>query len=68
MGSGKMLSFSEGKIEAQIEHLHKLPPLERLGQPEDIDNVVPFLAGPGGGCDAKTINDIVTANTPTPIN
>jgi hypothetical protein len=65
MGSGKLLSFSEGKIEAQIEHLHKLHPLER--QPEDIDNVVPFLAGPDGGCDAKTIT-IATANTPTSIN
>ena len=33
-----------------------------------MDNVVPFLAGPDGSCDAETINDIATANTPTPVN
>jgi 3-oxoacyl-[acyl-carrier protein] reductase len=41
--------FLTGKAEAQIEQLRKLPPLERLGQPEDIANVVSFLAGPDGG-------------------
>jgi 3-oxoacyl-[acyl-carrier protein] reductase len=41
--------FLTGKAEAQIEELRKLSPLERLGQPEDIANVVSFLAGPGGG-------------------
>jgi 3-oxoacyl-[acyl-carrier protein] reductase len=41
--------FLTGKNEAQIERLSKLPPLERLGQPEDIANVVSFLAGPEGG-------------------
>jgi 3-oxoacyl-[acyl-carrier protein] reductase len=41
--------FFTGKAEAQIEELRKLPPLERLGQPEDIADVVSFLAGPGGG-------------------
>ena len=41
--------FLTGKAEAQIEELRKLPPLERLGQPEDIANLVSFLAGPGGG-------------------
>jgi 3-oxoacyl-[acyl-carrier protein] reductase len=30
--------FLIGKDEAQIERLRKLPPLERLGQPEDIAN------------------------------
>jgi 3-oxoacyl-[acyl-carrier protein] reductase len=41
--------FLTGKDEAQVEHLRKLPPLERLGQPEDIANLVSFLAGPDGG-------------------
>jgi len=41
--------FLTGKSEAQIEQLRKLPPLERLGQPQDIANIVSFLAGPEGG-------------------
>lgn len=41
--------FLTGKDETQIERLRKLPPLERLGQPEDIANLVSFLAGPDGG-------------------
>ena len=41
--------FLTGKSEAQIDQLCKLSPLERLGQPEDIANVVSFLAGPDGG-------------------
>jgi 3-oxoacyl-[acyl-carrier protein] reductase len=41
--------FLNDKTEAQIEQLSKLPPLERLGRPEDIANVVSFLAGPDGG-------------------
>jgi 3-oxoacyl-[acyl-carrier protein] reductase len=41
--------FLTGKTETQIEELRKLSPLERLGRPEDIANVVSFLAGPDGG-------------------
>jgi 3-oxoacyl-[acyl-carrier protein] reductase len=41
--------FLEGKTEAQIKDFGKLSPLERLGQPEDVANVVSFLAGPDGG-------------------
>ncbi|WP_433153360.1 SDR family oxidoreductase [Actinomadura nitritigenes] len=40
--------FLEGKDEATIEHLAKQPPLERLGTPKDIAEVVSFLAGPAG--------------------
>jgi 3-oxoacyl-[acyl-carrier protein] reductase len=41
--------FLKGKSEAQINEFKKLPPLERLGLPDDIANVVSFLAGPDGG-------------------
>jgi 3-oxoacyl-[acyl-carrier protein] reductase len=41
--------FLRGKTPAQIEQFSKGAPLERLGQPEDIADVVSFLAGPGGG-------------------
>jgi len=40
--------FLKGKTEQQIQELSQLAPLERLGQPEDIANVVSFLAGPDG--------------------
>jgi 3-oxoacyl-[acyl-carrier protein] reductase len=41
--------FLQGKTEAQIEQFRQMPPLERLGRPEDIAGVVSFLAGPDGG-------------------
>jgi 3-oxoacyl-[acyl-carrier protein] reductase len=41
--------FFEGKTREQIERLAKLAPMERLGTPEDIANVISFLAGPEGG-------------------
>jgi 3-oxoacyl-[acyl-carrier protein] reductase len=40
--------FLDGKPQQVIEHLTKLAPLERLGQPEDIANTVAFIAGPDG--------------------
>jgi 3-oxoacyl-[acyl-carrier protein] reductase len=41
--------FLTGKSPEQIAELAKLAPLERLGAPEDIANVVSFLAGADGG-------------------
>ncbi len=41
--------FLKGKTEAQINEFKKMPPLERLGRPEDIAGVVSFLAGSDGG-------------------
>lgn len=41
--------FLQDKTEAQIAQLSKAPPLERLGQPEDIAAVVSFLLGADGG-------------------
>jgi 3-oxoacyl-[acyl-carrier protein] reductase len=40
--------FLKGKTEGQIKELKNLAPLQRLGTPEDIANVVSFLAGPDG--------------------
>jgi 3-oxoacyl-[acyl-carrier protein] reductase len=40
--------FLNGKTEEQIQQFSKMPPLERLGQPDDIANAVAFLAGPDG--------------------
>ncbi|WP_445322999.1 SDR family oxidoreductase [Ramlibacter sp. AN1133] len=41
--------FLQGKPEAVVEQLARLAPLERLGEPRDIANVVAFLAGADGG-------------------
>lgn len=38
--------FLQGKTEEQIQAFSKMPPLERLGQPEDIARVVSFLVSP----------------------
>lgn len=38
--------FMQGKTEEQIQAFSKMPPLERLGQPEDIARVVSFLVSP----------------------
>jgi 3-oxoacyl-[acyl-carrier protein] reductase len=41
--------FLDGKTPELIERLAKMPPLERLGQPEDIANAVSFFASQDGG-------------------
>lgn len=41
--------FLNGKSPELIDRLARLAPLERLGQPEDIADVVAFLAGSDGG-------------------
>lgn len=40
--------FLTGKSDEQVAALAAVPPLERLGQPEDIAEVVAFLASPAG--------------------
>ncbi|MGQ7241851.1 SDR family oxidoreductase [Salinicola sp. V024] len=40
--------FFEGKSEEQVQSIANLSPFERLGQPEEIADVVSFLAGPQG--------------------
>ncbi|MFF2125715.1 SDR family oxidoreductase [Streptomyces olivochromogenes] len=40
--------FLDGKDEETIARMAAQPPLERLGTPRDIAEVVSFLAGPGG--------------------
>ena len=40
--------FLNGKTEEQIQTFSKMPPLERLGQPDDIASVVAFLASKDG--------------------
>ncbi|MFD1555770.1 SDR family oxidoreductase [Paraburkholderia silviterrae] len=48
--------FLEGKTEEQIRHFASMPPLERLGEPDDIAAVVSFLAGPDSGwVDGQTL-------------
>ena len=38
--------FMQGKTEEQIQSFAKMPPLERLGQPEDIARIISFLVSP----------------------
>lgn len=51
--------FLKGKPQAVVDHLAKLAPLERLGQPRDVAAVVAFLAGPDG---AWVNGQIIRAN------
>jgi len=41
--------FLNGKTDEQVQRYAKMPPLERLGTPDDIAAAVSFLAGPDGG-------------------
>src|ERR1700709_1204448 len=41
--------FLDGKTEEQIQTFTKMPPLQRLGQPEDIASIVSFLVSPDSG-------------------
>lgn len=41
--------FLNGKSDDLIDRMAKMNPLERLGTPEDIANVVSFLSGPDSG-------------------
>ncbi len=41
--------FYEGKSEQLVEQIVRQSPLERIGQPQDIADVIAFLAGPQGG-------------------
>jgi len=48
--------FLNGKTDEQIAQFSKMPPLERLGQPDDIAGVVSFLAGTDSGwVDGQTL-------------
>ncbi len=41
--------FLEGKSPELIDRMAKMNPLERLGRPDDVANLVSFLSGPEGG-------------------
>jgi 3-oxoacyl-[acyl-carrier protein] reductase len=41
--------FLKGKSPEQVQEFSKMNPLERLGQPSDVANLVSFLASPDGG-------------------
>ena len=50
--------FLDGKDQQTVDRLAAMPPLERLGRPEDIAETVAFLAGP-----ARWVNgQIIYAN------
>jgi 3-oxoacyl-[acyl-carrier protein] reductase len=47
--------FLDGKDDETIERMAKMNPMERLGTPEDIAEVVSFLAGPGRWVNGQTV-------------
>jgi 3-oxoacyl-[acyl-carrier protein] reductase len=48
--------FLDGKDQTAIDHLARMAPLERLGQPEDTAEVVAFLAGPARWVNGQIIS------------
>ncbi|WP_159944967.1 MULTISPECIES: SDR family oxidoreductase [unclassified Nocardiopsis] len=47
--------FLDGKTEEQVAQLARANPMERLGDPADIAEVVSFLAGPGRWVNGQTV-------------
>jgi 3-oxoacyl-[acyl-carrier protein] reductase len=47
--------FLDGKSQEEIDNLASAPPLERLGTPDDIAEVVSFLAGPARWVNGQTV-------------
>ena len=47
--------FLDGKPQEVVDRLASAPPLERLGQPDDIAELVAFLAGPGRWVNGQTL-------------
>ena len=47
--------FLDGKSEEQVKHMAGMAPLERLGEPADVAEVVAFLAGPARWMNGQTI-------------
>lgn len=47
--------FLDGKPQQVIDHLKSMTPLERLGEPSDIADVVAFLAGPARWVNGQVI-------------
>lgn len=47
--------FLEGKDAETIDYMAKMNPIERLGKPEDIAEVISFLAGPARWINGQTI-------------
>lgn len=48
-GPTKTDLFLKGKPQEVIDQLSRAAPLERLGEPKDIADIIAFLAGPEGG-------------------
>lgn len=47
--------FYEGKSPELLEQIAKLNPMERIGKPEDVAEMVSFLAGPGRWVNAQAL-------------